>query len=820
MPACSTPTCAPGAPQIGPEPDLEALHSAYVADSTALVAQRVHVVVAILAVAMGLAALIEWFVTPARTPVTRVAYAVELATGAAAVGLLRIRRVREWSRTIALGLCVGLVGVIAWHVSQSGGPPERLSGAYTCLLTGVVLLLPWGWRAQLALALVAVGGLASATWSSAIVVRADDPIHPFFAFMTSGSVTVVAAAYLERYRRDAFVRERLLRHSVARQQADYLLLDVIQRVQSRFIASGDAGALFSYLLGDLLGLTGSAYGFIAEVYHAPGGEPYLRTHALTDIAWSDDTRRLYAEQAPNLEFRNLRTLFGVAILSGAPVIANSPATDDRRGGLPPGHPPLDAFLGVPFRHGGEIVGMAGLANRPGGYDQSVVTFLQPLLATCGSMIAAHRQVREREAVEDALAEEGQITAAVARAGRELNASLDASVVLERLCHLTGDLLACQVSATFLWQPDTDVYVPVAITGMSDAQLGLARAVQVNREFISMVFSQAEQSDSAEIGDVPAARLAEIGLGDFPSPRFLCLALRQDGEILGIQVVCAVGRAEPFTRAERRIADGVARMASMSLMNARLLGDLQRANRLKSEFVSTMSHELRTPLNVILGYADMACDGNVGEGDRRECLDRIVNAGRDLLGLIESTLEIGRIETGNDAVRLESVPVAELWSELGTACDQLPRPAGVELRWHPAPRLHVRTDPRKLTVVIRNLVGNALKFTEHGAVEADLLVGDGRLTFRVADTGIGIRPEDQRAIFEMFRQADGSDSRRYGGTGLGLYIVRRFVEQLGGTITVESTLGEGSVFTATLPAAVVTDAGRAATDASGAADTAG
>jgi len=118
------------------------------------------------------------------------------------------------------------------------------------------------------------------------------------------------------------------------------------------------------------------------------------------------------------------------------------------------------------------------------------------------------------------------------------------------------------------------------------------------------------------------------------------------------------------------------------------------------------------------------------------------------------------------------------------------------------RLH-ETDPRKLTVVLRNLAGNALKFTEHGFVELEAGVTADAVVLRVRDSGIGIRPEDHEHVFDMFRQADGSDTRGFGGTGLGLYIVRRFVRQLGGDVTVTNASGDGSVFTVTLPRAIRT-----------------
>jgi signal transduction histidine kinase len=115
-----------------------------------------------------------------------------------------------------------------------------------------------------------------------------------------------------------------------------------------------------------------------------------------------------------------------------------------------------------------------------------------------------------------------------------------------------------------------------------------------------------------------------------------------------------------------------------------------------------------------------------------------------------------------------------------------------------PAVSLLTDPRKVTIVVRNLVGNALKFTERGSVRAEASLDKEELVLRVADTGIGIRPEDQHLIFEMFRQIDGSDTRQYGGVGLGLHIVRRTVQQLGGTLTLYSLPGWGSIFTVRLP----------------------
>lgn len=191
------------------------------------------------------------------------------------------------------------------------------------------------------------------------------------------------------------------------------LLDLVRRALAHFMASYDIHGTSALLLDGMRLLTGSAYGFIGEVLHEPDGTPYLRSHAITDIAWNDETRRLFDDaRASGMEFRNLATLFGAVLESGETVIANDPAHDPRSGGLPAGHPPLDAFLGMPIRHGETLIGMAGLANRRGGYDAATVAFLEPLTATYAAILEAARMrdvqqyiiddlLQSRDAVEHA-----------------------------------------------------------------------------------------------------------------------------------------------------------------------------------------------------------------------------------------------------------------------------------------------------------------------------------------------------------------------------------------------------------------------------------
>ena len=178
------------------------------------------------------------------------------------------------------------------------------------------------------------------------------------------------------------------------------LLRALSQAQSRFFADHDPRLLFKEMLDNLLALMESEYGFIGEVLQDADGQSYVKSHALTNIAWDEATQKWFAEgEVKGLEFRNLNTLYGCIVTTEKPVLSNSPGADPRRGGLPRDHPSLNSFLGLPVHYGGELVGTVGIANRPGGYHQDDVTFLQPFLATCGSLIGAFRGEQRRQKAE-------------------------------------------------------------------------------------------------------------------------------------------------------------------------------------------------------------------------------------------------------------------------------------------------------------------------------------------------------------------------------------------------------------------------------------
>ena len=234
------------------------------------------------------------------------------------------------------------------------------------------------------------------------------------------------------------------------------LLTAITRAQSQFVMSRDARTVFDGMLDALLSLTASEYGFIGEVFYEDDGTPYLKTHAITNIAWDEETQRLYDENVEQgLEFRNMDTLFGSVMKTGEAVIANKPTEDRRRGGIPKGHPPLNAFLGVPFYHRDKMIGMVGIANRVEGYDQQLVDALKPFLTTCTNIILGVRVQKNQAAIQKSLSE------SEARGRAILDNAIDAIITIDP----SGRIESCNRAAGRIFGYGTNELVSMNVSAL-------------------------------------------------------------------------------------------------------------------------------------------------------------------------------------------------------------------------------------------------------------------------------------------------------------------------------------------------------------------
>jgi signal transduction histidine kinase len=229
--------------------------------------------------------------------------------------------------------------------------------------------------------------------------------------------------------------------------------------------------------------------------------------------------------------------------------------------------------------------------------------------------------------------------------------------------------------------------------------------------------------------------------------------------------------------------------------------LEIVNRHKSQFLANMSHELRTPMNAILGYTELIQDNVYGGVPEpiQDVLRRIEKSGRHLLGLINDVLDLSKIEAGHLVLSVGDGSMKEIVYSVVSAMESLATEKGLGLTVTLAPELPpARFDERRMTQVLMNLVGNAIKFTEAGEVRVTVSASDGAFHVVVSDTGPGISATDQERIFEEFQQADTSSTRSKGGTGLGLTIAKRIIEMHGGRMWVESSPGSGARFLFTLP----------------------
>ena len=533
-------------------------------------------------------------------------------------------------------------------------------------------------------------------------------------------------------------------------RAHQRLTDGITRAQSYFIEQSSSKDAFEELLNEVLKLTDSEYGFIGEVLREVTGEPYLKTYAITNIAWDDESRAFYNDNAPDgMQFRNLDTLFGAAMTSGKPVIANAPANDERRGGLPAGHPGLNSFLGLPIYHGDNMVGLLGLANRTDGYRETDIEYLSAMTATIGQLITAF-QSHQRN-----LENEAQIS----RLSKVASQTINGVIITDR-------------QGCIEWVNDGFV----RMSGYSTEELMGKHPGKV---------LQGEDSDAAVVAYMEEM-LAENQAFDVELVNY-----NKQGQPYWVHIIC-----NPLLNAEGEIEGFMAIETDIS--------ERKQIEQMKNDFVSTVNHELRTPLTSIRGTIDLVL-GKYGD-QLPENIERILNIakrnGNRLGRLIDDYLDMDKLINHKMNFFLEETDLLPILQRSIIENQPYARQYQVDLVLDSPSDARICVDIDRLYQVLANLLSNAAKFSSPGGeIHIASYLNDDRIRIEVRDHGCGIPNSFYDRIFNKFEQADRSDTRSRSGSGLGLAISKELIEGMGGTIGFHSVEGLGSTFFFALPVCV-------------------
>jgi signal transduction histidine kinase len=534
-------------------------------------------------------------------------------------------------------------------------------------------------------------------------------------------------------------------------------------------------------------------------------------HSMALYGFAPDAREVIERTFPLAPSR--ASMSGRAILARAPVQSED-LTADHEAGVSHDLAQLMGYRGqvsVPMLKDGVPVGAITVARREcGPFPGGQVELLQAFADQAVIAIENVRLFKELEARTTALTRSVEQLTALGEVGRAVSSTLDLETVLTTIVSRAVQLSGLDGGVVFEYDEEAGEFIQRAQTETGG---GLAEERRSNRvrKGEGVLGQTAITLEPVQVPDIRvpgayAGRLRE-NLIESGIRAILAVPMVREGRLIGC---LGVTRNQPgdFSAETVELLRTFATQSALAIQNARLFEEiadksrqLEAASRHKSEFLANMSHELRTPLNAVIGFSEVLLQRMFGELNAKqdEYLKDIYASGQHLLSLINDILDLSKIEAG----RMELAPAPfHLPSALDNAVTLVKERAarhGITLQVDVDPGLgEVVGDERKVKQVLLNLLSNAVKFTPQGgriSLTADQ--EDGAVKIAVTDTGVGIAPEDQAAIFEEFRQV-GSDERKREGTGLGLTLAKKFVELHGGRIRVDSDVGRGSTFTFTLP----------------------
>ena len=401
--------------------------------------------------------------------------------------------------------------------------------------------------------------------------------------------------------------------------------------------------------------------------------------------------------------------------------------------------------------------------------------------------------------------------ALGEVSQAVNSTLDLETVLSTIVAKAVQLSGTEAGAIYGYDEQAREFCLRATYGMDQVLIEVLtqRHIDLDDPTVASIFAQREPTQVADLREEFASELNEIVLRAGYRARMVAPLLRGE-DIVGMLVVRRRTPGE-FAKNTIDLIKTFAAQSALAIQNARLfheIGDksrqLEEASQHKSQFLANMSHELRTPLNAILGYTELMADGAYGEPSEKMVgiLKRLEANGKHLLGLINDVLDLSKIEAGQLVLELSDYSVQDIAQTVRSTLEPLATDKKLAFKVEMPSELPAgRGDGRRLTQVLINLVGNAIKFTDAGEVAIKAEANNGSFHVSVRDTGPGISAADQAKLFQEFQQADNAITKKKGGTGLGLAISKRIIEMHGGKIWVESQPGQGSTFAFSLPVIV-------------------
>jgi signal transduction histidine kinase len=466
--------------------------------------------------------------------------------------------------------------------------------------------------------------------------------------------------------------------------------------------------------------------------------------------------------------------------------------------------PFRTIITVPILKGNELFGAIGTyRHEVRAFTESQISLLENFAAQAVIAIENARLLNElRESLQQQTAT-ADVLKVISRS------TFDLQAVLQTLVESAARL--CDADKATITRQKDGVFFRAEAYGFSPEFLEYVRTVPVEPERGSAFGRALLERRVIHIPDVQTdpeyTFLEGQKLDGYRTT--LGVPMLREGIPIG---VLALTRSEmrPFTNKQIELATTFADQAAIAIENVRLFDEIQEKSRQlaeasqhKSQFLANMSHELRTPLNAIIGVSEMLREDAEAAKQDLEPLDRVLGAGRHLLALINDILDLSKIEAGRMELQLEDFPLAPLIDNVVKTIEPLAAKNGNRVAVHCDAAIGtMHADQMRLRQALLNLMSNANKFTEKGTITIDASQrqqnGYDWITLAVTDTGIGMTAEPMGKLFQEFAQASSTTASKYGGTGLGLVISRRFCQMMGGDITVESEVGRGSTFTIRFP----------------------